>query len=115
MRHKMGTPSAPLEPELAHAELGEEGARQAHSLVAGGHPRAQTARTDRQMGPCLSPRHVSVSRSARAIVPRMVAISAIRETEAWSSASIGVGVVLLIVGVVLLVWQVRKFLNGPRP
>ncbi len=85
----------------------------AQSLRAAVRLRARTARINRRMGPCLWPRLVSVTRSARAIVPRMLVISAIRETEAWSGTSIGLGVVLLIAVIGLLVWQVRRFLQRP--
>jgi len=43
----------------------------------------------------------------------MLAFSAIRETEDWSTTSVVVGLILLIVVIGLLIWQVRRFLNGP--
>jgi hypothetical protein len=43
----------------------------------------------------------------------MVAISAIRETEAWSGTSIGAGLVLAVVVVGLIVFWIRRFLQGP--
>ncbi|MDJ0925148.1 MAG: hypothetical protein QNJ77_11355 [Acidimicrobiia bacterium] len=42
----------------------------------------------------------------------MVVISAVRETEAWSAASIIFGLLLLALLVGLIVWRVRRYLRG---
>ncbi|MDJ0953512.1 MAG: hypothetical protein QNJ81_07515 [Acidimicrobiia bacterium] len=44
----------------------------------------------------------------------MLAISAIRETEAWSGATIAAGVVIAVIAIGLLIWQIRRFMSGPR-
>ena len=100
----------PVVPPPVQEQAAEEEARSPAAVV---HLRARRARIDRRMGPCLSPLHVSVSRSARAIVPRMLVISAIRETEAWSGGTVTAGVIIAVVAVSLLVWQIRRFLGGP--
>jgi uncharacterized protein HemY len=43
----------------------------------------------------------------------MVVISAIRETEAWSGASIAAASIIAVVAIVALIWQIRRFLGGP--
>jgi flagellar biogenesis protein FliO len=43
----------------------------------------------------------------------MVVISAVRETEAWSGTSVVLGLLLLALLVGFIVWQVRRFLQGP--
>ena len=42
----------------------------------------------------------------------MLVISAVRETEAWSGTSVVLGVMLLAVVTGLIVWRVRRFLDG---
>jgi hypothetical protein len=43
----------------------------------------------------------------------MLVIGAVRETETWSGASVVLGLLLLAVLIALIVWQVRRFLQGP--
>ncbi|MEA2003294.1 MAG: hypothetical protein U9N84_15595 [Actinomycetota bacterium] len=41
----------------------------------------------------------------------MIAIGAVRETEAWSGATVVLGLVLLIAILGVIVWMVRRFLQ----
>jgi LPXTG-motif cell wall-anchored protein len=42
----------------------------------------------------------------------MIAIGAVRETEAWSGASVVAGLLLLALVVGWIFWRVRRFLQG---
>lgn len=47
---------------------------------------------------------------AEAIVPRMVAIAAVREAEAWTLPNIVGGIVLVVLAILALVWLIRRYL-----
>jgi len=47
-----------------------------------------------------------------AIVPRIMEIAALREVEPWTGPSIVLGAVLLIATIAVLVWAIRRYLDG---
>jgi hypothetical protein len=47
-----------------------------------------------------------------AIVPRIMEIAALREVEPWTGPSLVLGTILLIATLAVIVWAIRRYLDG---
>ena len=45
-------------------------------------------------------------------MPRIMEIAALREVEPWTGPSLVMGIVLLVVTIAVIVWAIRRYLNG---